>query len=204
MTITPPAFLPMPSACPWTLPLLERAHHARWPEQSTSLAALSAQERDELLDIFLRSNMRGHVTGSCLVMDLSSMHALEIFHKASGTWLPPGGHVDPGETARQAALREAHEEVGVDPQTLRVFPGLEDTGGLLDIDTHPIRANPRKSEGAHFHHDCAFAFALEHAFDPALALGEVDAFRWTPLSDMLTSPDTRARRLASKIISLGL
>ena len=36
----------------------------------------------------------------------------------------PGGSLDPGETAEQAALREAEEEVGLDPSTVEVFGRL--------------------------------------------------------------------------------
>jgi 8-oxo-dGTP pyrophosphatase MutT (NUDIX family) len=36
----------------------------------------------------------------------------------------PGGSVDPGETAVEAALREAHEEVGVEPSSVEVFGRL--------------------------------------------------------------------------------
>jgi len=36
----------------------------------------------------------------------------------------PGGGVDAGETIEQAALREAHEEVGIDPRRVRVLGAL--------------------------------------------------------------------------------
>jgi len=36
----------------------------------------------------------------------------------------PGGAVDPGESAEVAALREAHEEIGVDPTGIRIVGAL--------------------------------------------------------------------------------
>ncbi|MFC6286882.1 NUDIX hydrolase [Nocardioides sp. GCM10027113] len=38
----------------------------------------------------------------------------------------PGGRIDPGETAREAALREAQEETGLDPEGVHVFGELPD------------------------------------------------------------------------------
>ena len=36
----------------------------------------------------------------------------------------PGGSIDPGETPREAALREAEEETGLDPAGVEVFGEL--------------------------------------------------------------------------------
>ena len=38
--------------------------------------------------------------------------------KVAGNWIFPKGHVEPGETAAAAALRETHEEAGVDGELL--------------------------------------------------------------------------------------
>lgn len=34
-------------------------------------------------------------------------------HKKANDWIPPGGHLEPGETPSQAAIREMQEELGV-------------------------------------------------------------------------------------------
>ena len=35
---------------------------------------------------------------------------LLLWHKKMQAWLPPGGHIDPGELPEEAALREVREE----------------------------------------------------------------------------------------------
>jgi 8-oxo-dGTP pyrophosphatase MutT (NUDIX family) len=53
-----------------------------------------------------------HVTGSAIVLDHDGRVLLHR-HKRVGIWLQPGGHVDPGETVAEAALRETAEESGL-------------------------------------------------------------------------------------------
>jgi 8-oxo-dGTP pyrophosphatase MutT (NUDIX family) len=50
----------------------------------------------------------------------------------------PGGVVDPGETFEQAALREAHEEVALKPDTVRVLGALTP----IDIPVSGFRLHP--------------------------------------------------------------
>lgn len=53
-----------------------------------------------------------HVTGSAFVVGRRGVVLLR--HRRLGIWLQPGGHIDPGETPWEAALREAREETGLD------------------------------------------------------------------------------------------
>ena len=51
----------------------------------------------------------------------------------------PGGATDPGETLAQAALREAHEEIGVDPARVRILGELTPVYVLVSGFTlHPV------------------------------------------------------------------
>jgi 8-oxo-dGTP pyrophosphatase MutT (NUDIX family) len=40
-------------------------------------------------------------------------HILLVDHKNARRWLPPGGHVEPGEDPRTTAVRELQEELGL-------------------------------------------------------------------------------------------
>ena len=52
----------------------------------------------------------------------------------------PGGAIDPGETPEQAAVREAHEELGIDPAKVRVIGTSDVTKTHSGFEITPVLA----------------------------------------------------------------
>lgn len=90
-------------------------------------------ELDRLTDPFDQEIDPVHVTGSAIVVGPRGVVLLK--HRRLGLWLQPGGHVDPGETPWDGALREAREETGLDVS----FADMGDDGvpRLVHVDVHP-------------------------------------------------------------------
>jgi 8-oxo-dGTP pyrophosphatase MutT (NUDIX family) len=76
-----------------------------------------------------------HTSGAALAL---TVRASGLARHAGQISLP-GGATDPGETLAQAALREASEEIGVDPSSVRVLGELTPVHVLVSGFTlHPI------------------------------------------------------------------
>jgi 8-oxo-dGTP pyrophosphatase MutT (NUDIX family) len=145
----------------------------------------------------LRSNLRGHVTASALVLGHDDTCLLLIHHRIAGRWLQPGGHVEPGQLLWHSACREVVEETGVLGLERAPFPAFLHMP--IDIDTHAIAARAHKAEAAHWHHDYLYLARADAQAPLQAQLSEVDAARWVPRAWLDTSPDPRFQRVALKL-----
>ncbi|HUS44014.1 MAG TPA: NUDIX domain-containing protein [Ilumatobacteraceae bacterium] len=116
-----------------------------------------------------------HVTGSGIVVGRRGVVLLE--HKRLGIWLQPGGHIDPGETPWDAALRESREETGLEV----CFAGPVDDAGVPEL----IHVDVHEGGRGHTHLDLRYLIEGGDA-DPDPPEGEsqqIDWFSWDAAID---------------------
>ena len=120
-----------------------------------------------------------HLVSYVLPVDADGLLLLD--HRNAGLWLPPGGHVEPGEAPQHCAARELREELGVEafevgaPLMVTITQTVGQTAGHTDVSlwypvalsrTLPLSVDPAEASAAQW-----FAWdALPlHRTDPHLA-----------------------------------
>ena len=114
--------------------------------------------------------MPAHLTASVLVLDEAGERVLLTHHRKGGFWGQLGGHVEPGdESLAAAALREGHEESGIE--------GLRLLGdGPVDLDRHRLSgAFGRCGE----HLDVRYAAVVDRSVTPAPSAESLDVAWWS-------------------------
>jgi 8-oxo-dGTP pyrophosphatase MutT (NUDIX family) len=155
----------------------------RHPEDKDALAELTGSLTQTPHTIASRKEFRGHATAGALLLRPDG-HVLLIEHRALGTWLFPGGHLEDGDTTLQgAALRELSEETGIPAESVTPVGPVP-----LHIDVHPIPANHAKGEAAHRHFDFRYLFRTEDAHVTAVQAEEVTGCAWRPPATITAEP----------------
>ena len=124
-----------------------------------------------------------HLVAYVALLDAADGTVLLVDHRNAGLWLPPGGHVEPGEHPADTARREAKEELGVDvpavaePVFLSVTRTVGQDAGHVDVslwfaypghrDT-PIVADRTEFRDARWWTPAEVWSAPADAFDPHL------------------------------------
>ncbi|MDZ7893283.1 MAG: NUDIX domain-containing protein [Rhodoferax sp.] len=169
-----------------------------FPAETAGLQAIARQLGDTSADPFSRANMQGHITTSGLVYDRAADKVLLIHHRTLNRWLQPGGHHEGLDRLDVSAAREVEEETGVNVRLAQSATQNLDAP-LIDIDSHPIPANPAKGEGAHVHHDFLYLFKGDATAPLSPQWEEVRGVRWVEREALLELPGARFERLAGRL-----
>jgi 8-oxo-dGTP pyrophosphatase MutT (NUDIX family) len=113
----------------------------------------------------------GHITASCFILDDSGRLLLH-HHRRLSRWLQMGGHLEPGETTIEAALREGAEESG-----LRDLVLVDDA--IADLDVHAIPAG--RGEPEHSHYDVRYIARTQSPGTIAADARESNQLMWFDL-----------------------
>ena len=139
-----------------------------------------------------------HLVVYFIPVDLASGCLLLGDHRKSGLWLPPGGHVEDGESPHQALSREAEEELGI---TAEFHPEL---GGDRPFF---LTVTPTNSASSHLDVDLWFVLRVDHAARLRPDAREFAGVRWFDLDEQrdwpATTYDPEMRRFVSKLTSAG-
>lgn len=146
------------------------SHREKYPLEAHACHVTTGWIQSHKEFAFVKDNLEGHVVASLLVMNPSRTRVLLMLHKKFNRWQQFGGHCDGEIDVYNVALREFHEESGIqiDPENI----------WLLYVDEQFIPENKWRPE--HIHYDIWFLWILDdshfgqYAEDQALGMEWID------------------------------
>lgn len=145
-------------------------------------------------EIYSRTNLIGHITGSAFITNENNDKVFLVLHKKYNKWVAPGGHVEEAEDARYASFRETKEETGLE----YINPLSQD---IFDIDIHRIPEREKNGifEPEHWHFDVRYLYQTCEESLVNIDKNEVNDYLWYDVEELSESDDTSIKRMASKL-----
>lgn len=149
-------------------------------------------------EIKKRTNLFGHITSSAFIINENKDQALLIYHNKYNKWLSPGGHIEEGETCKQASYRETKEEIGLEILELC-------SNDIFDIDVHRIPEKIKNGivEPEHWHFDVRYLYQTSKENKLTIDKEEVNEYKWYNIKDLINEKDESINRMAKKIESIN-
>ncbi len=119
---------------------------------------------------FVKDNLEGHITGSMMITNPERTKVLLMLHKKFQRWQQFGGHCDGEIDVRSVAIREFHEESGIDRQPEIIWD-------IFLVDVHAI-SRDAKGRPPHFHFDIMYLGVIPEDTPFTRQESEVDDIRW--------------------------
>lgn len=137
-----------------------------------------------------------HLCVYAVPVDVVERTVLLIDHVKAGLWVPPGGHVEPGEILAQAAMRELVEEIG--PKGLSSNPRRQ-----------PLFLSVTRTRGPDSHTDVTLWFPVPRDSAAPIHLDRCEArgARWLDLDspdawdDLAQQMDPELGRFRAKLLA---
>lgn len=136
-----------------------------------------------------------HLVSYFAVLDESRDELLLVAHRKAGLWLPPGGHVEPGEDPWETVRRECVEELGVPAVPSRA------------VGDRPLFVTATETRGAGRHTDVSLWYVVSAEAHTITWYDEVEfaAIRWLTPGQILAEPngvlDPHMHRFTRKLVA---
>jgi 8-oxo-dGTP pyrophosphatase MutT (NUDIX family) len=131
-----------------------------------------------------------HLVSYVVPVDPARAELLLVSHRKAGLWLPPGGHVEPGEDPWHTAVREAEEELSLPPGASA---------------TPPAFLTVTRTVGPGTHTDVSLWYVVETAAEAVTEYdrSEFEAIMWLTPAQVLERPlrtmDPELHRFVAKL-----
>jgi 8-oxo-dGTP pyrophosphatase MutT (NUDIX family) len=112
------------------------------------------------------------VTGFVVHKGRTALH----WHRKVQSWLPAGGHIEPGEDPVQAVLREVREEFGLDAEVVPLAPRVSYAGGPEQLEP-PYTILVCPVEPGHEHIDLVYFLRVTGGY-PGRSHDPENPIRW--------------------------